>query len=103
MCPYIWNTGINGFSQAYANAFAVSTPTNKDPIKPGLFVTAIMSVIFLPPCPKSESKYRYIYMFLQWALFPINMIIFGSIPAIDAQTRLATGRYLGFNVTKKNR
>ena len=69
----------------------------------GLFVTAIMSVVFLPPCPKSESKHRYIYMFLQWALFPINMIIFGSIPAIDAQTRLATGRYLGFNVTKKNR
>jgi hypothetical protein len=69
----------------------------------GLFATAILSVIFLPPIPKGESKHRYIWMLLQWLLFPINMILFGSVPAIDAQTRLATGAYLGFNVTKKNR
>jgi hypothetical protein len=69
----------------------------------GLFATAILSIILLPPCPKGESRHKYLYMFLQWALFPINMILFGSIPAIDAQTRLATGKYLGFNVTKKNR
>ncbi|OJI06495.1 hypothetical protein BK004_03430 [bacterium CG10_46_32] len=68
----------------------------------GLFATAILSVLLLPPAPKGE-KYRYVYMLLQWALFPINMIVFGSLPAIDAQTRLATGKYLGFNVTKKNR
>ena len=68
----------------------------------GLFATAILSVVFLPPAPKGE-RYRYAMMLLQWALFPVNMIFFGSLPAIDAQTRLATGRYLGFNVTKKNR
>jgi len=68
----------------------------------GLFSTAILSIVFLPPAPKGE-KYRYLYMFIQWALFPVNMIVFGSLPAIDAQTRLATGKYLGFNVTKKNR
>ncbi len=68
----------------------------------GLFSTAILSIVFLPPAPKGQ-KYRYFYMLLQWVLFPINMIIFGSIPAIDAQTRLATGKYLGFTVTKKVR
>lgn len=68
----------------------------------GLFATAILSIVFLPPAPKGE-KHRYLYMLLQWALFPVNMIIFGSLPAIDAQTRLATGKYLGFSVTKKNR
>ena len=69
----------------------------------GLFATAILSVFMLPPTPKGESKHKYLYMLLQWVLFPVNMILFGSIPAIDAQTRLALGKYLGFNVTKKNR
>lgn len=68
----------------------------------GLFATAILSVVLLPPAPKGE-KHRYPLMLLQWVLFPVNMILFGSIPAIDAQTRLAIGAYLGFNVTKKNR
>ncbi len=68
----------------------------------GLFATAILSIVFLPPAPRGE-KYRYFYMFLQWILFPVNMILFGSIPAIEAQTRLATGKYLGFSVTKKVR
>lgn len=68
----------------------------------GLFATAVLSVVLLPPAPKGE-KYRYPMMLLQWVLFPVNMILFGSIPAIDAQTRLAIGKYLGFNVTKKNR
>ncbi len=69
----------------------------------GLFATAILSIVFLPPRPKGSSGLKYVYMLLQWALFPINMILFGSLPAIDAQTRLATGKYLGFNVTEKNR
>ena len=69
----------------------------------GLLSTAVLSIVFLPPCPKSESKIKYVWMFVQWILFPVNMIVFGSIPAIEAQTRLAIGKYLGFNVTKKNR
>jgi len=68
----------------------------------GLFATAALSIVFLPPCPKN-GKHKYFYMILQWVLFPVNMILFGSIPAIDAQTRLATGKYLGFNVTIKKR
>ncbi|MBI2625582.1 glycosyltransferase family 2 protein [Candidatus Parcubacteria bacterium] len=68
----------------------------------GLAATAVLSLVFLPPVPRGE-KHRYLMMFLQWILFPVNMIFFGSIPAIEAQTRLATGRYLGFTVTKKNR
>ncbi len=69
----------------------------------GLFATAILSVIFLPPCPPGHGRHKYLYMLLQWLLFPFNMVLFGSVPAIEAQTRLAIGKYLGFSVTKKVR
>lgn len=70
----------------------------------GLILLAIMSTLLLPPAPKGK-KYRYIAMLLQWILLPVGMIIFGSLPALDAQTRLMLGgKYrLGFNVTPKIR
>lgn len=74
----------------------------------GIFLIALMSVIILPPMPKnfntkiSAKIFRYTLMLAQWLIFPITMIIFGSIPAVDAQTRLMLGKYLGFWVTEKN-
>ncbi|MEA2065163.1 MAG: glycosyltransferase family 2 protein [Patescibacteria group bacterium] len=67
----------------------------------GLLVSAILSITILPSRPRKHKFYKYIAMFFQWILFPYCMIIFGSIPAIDAQTRLMLGKYMGFNVTKK--
>lgn len=68
----------------------------------GLLFSAILSIMILPTRPQNHGRYKYLIMFFQWALFPYCMIIFGSIPAIDAQTRLMLGRYMGFNVTKKS-
>jgi len=67
----------------------------------GLLFSAFFSIMTLPPKPRHIKASRYLTMVLQWILFPYCMIIFGSIPAIDAQTRLMLGKYMGFNVTKK--
>ncbi|PJA45470.1 hypothetical protein CO174_03120 [Candidatus Uhrbacteria bacterium CG_4_9_14_3_um_filter_50_9] len=69
----------------------------------GILVSAIMSLALLPQRPEKVRKHTWLVMLLQWILLPITFIIFGSFPAIDAQTRLMTGRYLGFDVTKKKR
>jgi cellulose synthase/poly-beta-1,6-N-acetylglucosamine synthase-like glycosyltransferase len=69
----------------------------------GIFSAAILSTILLPPRPAKHPVYKYLFMILQWALFPITTIIFGSIPATEAITRLMLGKYLGFRVTEKRR
>ncbi len=69
----------------------------------GLIVIAVLYTIMLPPKPSEYSKHQYLLMLLQWVLVPVTMILFGSIPAADAQTRLMLGGKfrLGFWVTEK--
>lgn len=69
----------------------------------GLILMAAFSTFLLPKRPRQVKKTKIIEMVLQWVLFPFTMVAFGSIPAIDAQTRLMLGKYLGFQVTKKVR
>ncbi|MFH0988006.1 MAG: glycosyltransferase family 2 protein [Parcubacteria group bacterium] len=71
----------------------------------GIFVSAIISVLLLPAMPKNRSRWNYAVMVLQWILLPVTLILFGSLPAIDAQTRLMLGKkyHLGFFVTPKVR
>ncbi len=69
----------------------------------GIFVSAIISTVLVPPRPRQHRRYEYFYMVLQWILLPIVTIFFGSVPAIDAQTRLALKKYMGFLVTPKPR
>ncbi|MBI5793470.1 glycosyltransferase family 2 protein [Candidatus Uhrbacteria bacterium] len=69
----------------------------------GVFISAAMSFTLLPRRPQEVRSHRWIVMLLQWILLPVTFILFGSFPAIDAQTRLMLGKYLGFHVTKKAR
>lgn len=71
----------------------------------GLIFEAILSFSFLPPPPAGAQKIpmHKAVMFIAWFFVPITIIIFGSIPGLDAQTRLMFGKYMGFWVTPKHR
>jgi hypothetical protein len=71
----------------------------------GLFVSALFSLLILPERPKHHPRHKWLVMFLQWIMLPVTLILFGSFPALDAQTRLMLGgKYrLGFWVTPKGK
>ncbi|MBI2415118.1 MAG: hypothetical protein HYV33_00455 [Candidatus Kerfeldbacteria bacterium] len=69
----------------------------------GLLLSVILGTLILPQRPAHYRPRRYIVMVLQWLLLPISMVVFGTLPATEAQTRLLLGRYLGFYVTEKTR
>lgn len=69
----------------------------------GLILNAILYTFVLPERPRNKSLAHWPIMIIQWVIFPVTMIIFGSIPAVEAQTRLLlSGKFrLGFWVTEK--
>ena len=68
----------------------------------GLIVTVLVSFRMLPPRPAKYRKGKSILMILQWVLMPITSILYQSIAAFYAQTRLMLGLYMEkFDVTKK--
>jgi hypothetical protein len=68
-----------------------------------LIFSVYINLILLPPRPKGYSVWKSVMMYLQWFLVPITSVIFGSLPAVEAQTRLMLGWYLEFWVTPKAR
>jgi hypothetical protein len=68
----------------------------------GLVFSAIISMTFLPKRPASQSRFKFIWLILQWVLIPLTITVFGAFPGLDAQTRLMFGRYMGFWVTPKH-
>jgi hypothetical protein len=55
----------------------------------------------VPPMPSEWGWFRRLITYLQWTALPIVGIFFSNLPALDAQTRLLTGRYLEYRVTEK--
>lgn len=68
----------------------------------GLIVTLSISTLMLPPRPKKSFNFSILF---EWIISPIMLpvsnVVFSSFAAIDAQTRLFLGKYLGFRVTEK--
>lgn len=69
----------------------------------GLILNGALTFLLLPPLPRRRSRFVYLGIFLQWLILPFTMPFFSSLPAIEAQTRLMLGKYLGFYVTEKVR
>ena len=68
----------------------------------GLLITVLVSLKMLPRRPERYRKGRTILMVLQWILMPVTSILYQSLSAFYAQTRLLLGKYMEkFDVTKK--
>lgn len=68
----------------------------------GLIVSVLVSFKMLPKRPAKYKKGKNILMVLQWVLMPITSILYQSLAAFYAQTRLMLGLYMEkFDVTKK--
>ncbi len=71
----------------------------------GMIITISISALLIPTPHKSRRKTakRMLWDWILTPIFtPITNILFGSIPAIDSQTRLMIGKYFGeFRVTIK--
>jgi hypothetical protein len=91
-------------------AFAETTLGQNLPIfASGMLSLALVSLLVLvvvehrivPPRPADWGRLRRFVTYLQWLALPLVGIFFSTLPALDAQTRLLTGRYLEYRVTEK--
>ena len=55
----------------------------------------------VPPRPPDWGWFHRFLSYIQWIGLPFVGIFFSTLPALDAQTRLLTGRYLEYRVTEK--
>ena len=69
----------------------------------GIVSSAYYTVKIIPNRPFKQHRKQYLIMVLQWLIIPISLIVFGAIPALESQTRLMLGKYMGFWNTPKYR
>jgi len=69
----------------------------------GILASIIVNTLLIRLSFSRHSKWKNLFMVVQWIFLPVSLIIFGAIPAIEAQTRLMLGKYMGFWVTEKTR
>jgi hypothetical protein len=67
----------------------------------GLLVSSVLTLKILSILPHTKGAKDVSSMLAQWILVPVLGIFFGTLPGLDAVTRLMLGKYIGFRVTKK--
>ena len=95
---------------ALNQTFAAATFGQQLPIYTAWLLTgatgALLVLVFIedqlaPARPPEWGIWMRIVSRIQWVCLPFVGIIFTNLPALDAQTRLLTGRYLEYRVTEK--
>jgi len=66
-------------------------------------VWILLSRTTLPPRPKDVPWIKNVVLVLEWITVPFIILILGSTPALEAQTRLMLGKYMEFYPTEKRR
>lgn len=91
-----FNTTILSFNLTYITRdIMIITMVN-------LVLSYMIAVSLMPAMPERVGHKRF-YHLIQWLLVPLTITIFGAVPALEAQSRLMLGRYMGFWVTPKHR
>lgn len=61
----------------------------------------VVDILLRPPRPEGTKKTFFLISILQYLLLPITGFLFGSLPGMDAHTRLLLGKRLDYRVTEK--
>jgi len=69
----------------------------------GMIFSVTFSIFLLSPKMTDLGQKKYLFLILEWLLMPAIMVFLYAVPALDAQTRLMTGKYMGFWPTEKVR
>jgi hypothetical protein len=72
----------------------------------GLVSIGITIILSLSLLPKTKIRHRWLLKIghaFEWLMVPFILVFFSALPALHAQTRLMSGRYLEFWVTDKHR
>jgi hypothetical protein len=109
IAPFVITLGATlpvALNQTFAQtAFGQQLPVYASWLLTGA-LAALIVLIFIedqlaPPRPPEWGIWMRMVSRLQWFTLPIVGAIFVNLPALDAQTRLLTGRYLEYRVTEK--
>ena len=68
-----------------------------------LIVTIILALLLLPKEVGRMPLYKRLLLASEWLLIPFIFTFLSSMPALDAQTRLARGKMMEFRITEKAR